>query len=102
MYDLSPTYSSLTETQRMLLTFVAIKRQRIKTLEIVATCRASIAAANMERGIKLVEAAQKALRMYIAEAENLFKEEEKTQQDLAKVIAEESQKAYLIQPAQGA
>lgn len=79
------------------MTFVAIKRQRIKVLEVIATCRASISAANPALGAKVIESAQEALRAYIQEAENLLREEKKTEEDLVAILSKEAKKAYLIQ-----
>lgn len=76
------------------------KRQIIKSKEIIAVCYSSLASASASGASrKVLEGATEALRDYIAEAESTLQHKKEREKELAAVLAEETSKAYLIQPS---
>lgn len=78
---------------------MALQKQRMETLKVIALCRASLAGANLETGSSaLFEGAQKALMQYVKYAEHLLEDEGKTETQLHKILEEEASKTYVIGP----
>jgi len=92
---------NVTTLQKIFLAYVALQKQRMETLKVIALCRASLAGANLETGSSaLFEGAQKALMQYVKHAEHLIEEEGRTENQLQKILEQEAAKTYVIGTAE--
>jgi hypothetical protein len=99
-YDTCRGAGGIGKHQEDMLVMVAIKRQGIETAKIIALCKASICSAELsEAGITLIEDAGKAIRMYQRLAENITILEEKSDEEMRKILEDESKKVLHVRPA---
>lgn len=91
----------VTALQNIFLAYIALRKQRLETLKVVALCKASLAGVDLRSGSSsLYESAGKALERYVRKSEHLLQEEVQTEKELQKVLEREASKAYVIGTSQ--